>query len=35
MNPLEKNIAGVFCECPVVENFVDFDSKTVFLVMNF
>ena len=24
-----KNIAGVFCECPVVETFVDFDSKTV------
>ena len=34
MNPLfnsfrKKYIAGVFCEWPVVENFVDFDSKTV------
>ena len=25
----KKYIAGVFCEWPVVENFVDFDSKTV------
>ena len=35
MNPLFNSfrkiiaIAGVFCECPVVENVVDFDSKTV------